>query len=68
VDLTNAVAFCDCPDRQDRHRICKHLAAVDSVPARLSGIGTAIALCHWCVLELMVVTYATLPLTPRYYG
>ncbi len=29
VDLTNAVAFCDCPDRQYRHRVCKHIAAVD---------------------------------------
>ena len=29
VDVTYAVAYCDCPDRRYRHRICKHLSAVD---------------------------------------
>ena len=29
VDLTNAIALCDCPDRRYRHTICKHIAAVD---------------------------------------
>jgi len=29
VDLTAATAWCDCPDRRYRHRLCKHLHAVD---------------------------------------
>lgn len=29
VDLTSATAFCDCPDRRYRHRLCKHILAVD---------------------------------------
>ncbi len=29
VDVTGPTAECDCADRKFRHRICRHIAAVD---------------------------------------